>query len=52
MNTPTPGLVFEQPIFDLESRLYSLQQAAGDDPEVEQQIRELRKELADTIKRV
>ncbi len=52
MNAPTPGLVFEQPIFELESRLYNLQQSASDDPDVEQQIRDLRRELAETIKRV
>jgi acetyl-CoA carboxylase carboxyl transferase subunit alpha len=52
MNAPTPGLVFEQPIFELESRLYNLQQSASGDPDVEQQIRTLRRELAETIKRV
>ena len=52
MNAPTPGLAFEQPIFELESRLYELQRSAGDDPEAEQQVRELRRELADTIKHI
>jgi acetyl-CoA carboxylase carboxyl transferase subunit alpha len=52
MNAPTPGLAFEQPIFELETRLYNLQQSAGDDAESEEQLRQLRRELADTIKRV
>ncbi len=52
MNAPTPGLAFEQPIFELESQLYELQRSAGDDPEAEQQIRDLRRELADTIKHI
>jgi acetyl-CoA carboxylase carboxyl transferase subunit alpha len=52
MNALTPGLAFEQPIFELESRLYELQRSAGDDPEAEQQVRDLRRELADTIKHI
>jgi acetyl-CoA carboxylase carboxyl transferase subunit alpha len=51
METPVPGLAFEQPIFELESRLQTLQKNADGRPETENELRRLRRELADLIRR-
>ena len=40
-------LSFEQPIYELESRLEEMEQNAGDSPEVKDSIKRLRKELVD-----
>ncbi|MFO7904758.1 MAG: acetyl-CoA carboxylase carboxyl transferase subunit alpha, partial [Pirellulaceae bacterium] len=52
METPAPGLGFEQPIVDLENRLHELLQGYDDSPEREDEIRELRRELAKVMKEV
>jgi acetyl-CoA carboxylase carboxyl transferase subunit alpha len=51
METLAPGLAFEQPIFDLEQRLHALQKNADGRPEIEQEIRRLRRELTELIRR-
>lgn len=40
-------LSFEQPIYELESRLETMEQTAGETPEVKDSIKRLRKELVD-----
>lgn len=50
MDTPAPGLDFEQPIYEIEARIRVLQQAA--DRQSEEQLRRLRRELADVTKKV
>ena len=50
MDTPAPGLDFEQPIYELESRIRILRQTPDRDSEDE--LRRLRRELADVTKRV
>ncbi len=52
METPKPGLAFEQPIYELEVRLQQLLQSAGEKPGAEEEIRRLRRELAETMKDV
>ncbi|MFW6168900.1 MAG: acetyl-CoA carboxylase carboxyltransferase subunit alpha [Planctomycetota bacterium] len=52
METPAPGLGFEQPIVDLENRLRELLQGYDDSPEQEDEVRELRRELAKVMKEV
>jgi len=52
MSTPTPGLAFEQPIYELEARLRKLEKATHDNPGSEEEIRRLRRELADLTKKV
>ncbi|MGE0755643.1 MAG: acetyl-CoA carboxylase carboxyltransferase subunit alpha [Pirellulaceae bacterium] len=50
MDTPAPGFEFEQPIFDLQVRLRELEQTAQRTPEIEDRIRHLRREIADTTR--
>lgn len=50
METPAPGLAFEQPIVDLENRLRELLQRQDDSPEGEEEIRGVRRELATVMK--
>jgi acetyl-CoA carboxylase carboxyl transferase subunit alpha len=52
MDTPNPGLDFERPIYELESRLKSLERSGADRPETQDEIRRLRREVVETIKRV
>ena len=52
MDTPTPGLAFEQPIFDLESRLHDLIESNTKDSESEEKIRKLRRELTKLTKEI
>ena len=52
METPTPGLAFEQPIFDLENRLRELLQNPDEKPGAEEEIRQVRRELAEVMKEV
>ncbi len=52
METPTPGLAFEQPVYELEIRLQKLLQSASEDPGKEEEVRQLRRELADVMKNV
>ena len=53
-DTPTPGLEFEQPIFDLRARLLKKQQAAdaGEITNAEEEIRELKRKLAEVTKMI
>lgn len=51
METPSPGFEFEQPIYDLKQQLAQL--ADGDQtPEVEDQIRQLRRETANLTEQI
>lgn len=52
METPVPGLEFEQPIYELETRLHQLERSADGRPETESEIRRLRRELVDVTKRI
>ncbi len=52
MEAPTPGLAFEQPIYEIEVRLHELVRQADTRPETQQKIRRLRRELADVTKQV
>jgi acetyl-CoA carboxylase carboxyl transferase subunit alpha len=57
MDVPTPGLAFEEPIFALETKLAELQRPENQRPEnqrpgQDEEIRKLRRELAETMKRV
>ena len=52
MEAPTPGLAFEQPIYEIEVRLHELVRQADTRPETQQEIRRLRRELADVTKQV
>jgi len=52
MEAPAPGLEFEQPIYELETRLHQLQRSADGRPETESEIRRLRRELVDVTKRI
>ncbi|MCO6456885.1 MAG: acetyl-CoA carboxylase carboxyltransferase subunit alpha [Pirellulaceae bacterium] len=50
MDTPAPGLDFEQPIYEIESRIRAQQQSG--DRRGEDELRRLRRELAETTRRV
>ncbi len=50
MDTPAPGLEFEEPIFELEAKIARLE--AGDRPDSAEQIRKLRRELTDLTKQI
>ncbi len=54
METPAlaPGLAFEQPIHELESRLSALERLADGRPETENEIRRLRREWVKVTKRI
>lgn len=52
METPAPGLAFEQPIFELEHRLRELRQNSDGSPEQEEEIRQVRRELAEVMKQI
>ncbi len=52
MATVNHRLAFERPIYDLESRLQKLEAAPSDDLAVHEDVRRLKRELADTKKRV
>lgn len=47
MDLLAPGFEFEQPILDLQLRLRQLEQAGSPTPEFDDQIRRLRREIAD-----
>ena len=47
MDAPTPGFEFELPILERQSRLRLLEQSTQNSPEEEDQIRRLRREIAD-----
>jgi acetyl-CoA carboxylase carboxyl transferase subunit alpha len=50
--TTTPGLDFEQPLLDLEGRRRALEQIAERTPEQVEQLRQLRRELAERTREV
>jgi acetyl-CoA carboxylase carboxyl transferase subunit alpha len=52
MDTPAPGLEFEQPIFDLEARIRHLEKQPDGRPETVEEIRRLRRELTKLIKEI
>jgi acetyl-CoA carboxylase carboxyl transferase subunit alpha len=52
MDTLAPGLAFEQPIHEIELRLHELERSADGRPETENEIRRLRRELAETTKKL
>ena len=52
MATVNHRLAFERPIYELESRLQKLEGAPTDDPAAHEDARRLKRELADTKKRV
>lgn len=52
MSTPNPGLAFEQPIYDLESRIKQLEAANDGSPAADEELRTVRRELADTIRSI
>ena len=45
-------LAFEQPIIELETRVRSLEQTVDRTPQAEEELRQLRRDLAETIKQV
>lgn len=52
METPAPGLAFEQPIVNLENRLHELRQSYDESPEKDEEIRSLRRDLAKVMKEI
>ncbi len=52
MEAPTPGLAFEQPIYEIEFRLHELVRQTDAGPETQHEIRRLRRELAEVTKQV
>lgn len=52
MSTPNPGLAFEQPIYDLEARLKKLEAEHAQAPEAADELRSVRRELAETIQNI
>ncbi|MCA9153360.1 MAG: acetyl-CoA carboxylase carboxyltransferase subunit alpha [Planctomycetales bacterium] len=52
MDTPAPGLGFEQPILELETRLRHLDRAGDKSSETQDEIRRLRRELAEVTEKV
>ncbi len=52
MEAPTPGLAFEQPIYEIEVRLHELVRQTDAGPETQHEIRRLRRELAEVTKQV
>ena len=52
MNRLTPGLAFEQPILDLEIEIEKKQGLAKDDPAVADELRTLRRKLADVTREI
>ena len=51
-DTPAPGLTFEQPIHELEVRIHELEQSGNKSAETEDQLRALRRELAEVTRKV
>lgn len=52
MSAASTNLAFEQPILELEMRVRALEQTTDQTPQVDEELRRLRRELADTIKTV
>jgi acetyl-CoA carboxylase carboxyl transferase subunit alpha len=51
-DSPTPGLAFEQPIHELEVRIREIEQSGNKSAENEDQLRALRRELAEVTRKV
>ena len=47
-----PGLVFEGPIYELETRIARLEQADDGSPDAAEELRRLRRELTELIRRI
>jgi acetyl-CoA carboxylase carboxyl transferase subunit alpha len=52
MATTNPRLAFERPIYDLEARIGKLETEVGESPEAREEVSRLRRELADTKKKI
>jgi acetyl-CoA carboxylase carboxyl transferase subunit alpha len=52
METPAPGFEFEQPIYDLRLQLRKLEESGDKTPDVEDEMRRLKREIADRTKDV
>jgi acetyl-CoA carboxylase carboxyl transferase subunit alpha len=52
MSGPAHGLDFEQPIFDLEQRIHAIEPEAAQNPVLDDELRKLKRELADTTRRI
>lgn len=52
MSTNGPGLAFEEPIYAIEARLRELQQRPEKTPADDEEIRRVRRELAETTKKI
>ena len=52
MESTTPGLEFEQPILELEEQLSELRESGGSGDGYKQQVRQLKKQLADTTREI
>ena len=52
MEAPTPGLEFEQPIFEIHAKIMQLQESDEKIPQKEDEIRRLRREMADLTKQI
>jgi len=52
MENSHPGLAFEQPISELRSQLEALERLSGRNPSAEQEIRNLRRKLADLTREI
>jgi acetyl-CoA carboxylase carboxyl transferase subunit alpha len=52
MEASAPGLAFEEPIFDLEKRLRELERSTDGTPETDDEVRQLRRELAEVTRQI
>jgi acetyl-CoA carboxylase carboxyl transferase subunit alpha len=52
MESPAPGLEFEQPIFDLEAQIRELESSPDRSPGQEEDIRRLKRELTEVTRRI
>lgn len=52
MSSLNPGLAFEQPIHDLEARLKQLETEPALSPQADEELRNVRRELAETIRSI
>ncbi len=52
MDTPTPGLAFEQPIYDLENQVREIEESADVIEDSEERIRQLRRRLTKTTEEI
>lgn len=52
MDAPAPGLDFEQPIYELQARIYELQASSDTSAEAAEEIRRLRNELSELTRNI